>query len=66
MVRASGSSAPLVNVDRVAEIDALAARLGLSSARKLVAATEKSVEQLEKNVNARLLAEVTLLDWPHG
>jgi DNA polymerase-3 subunit delta' len=66
MVRASGSSAPLVNVDRADEIDALAARLGLSSARKLVAATEKSVEQLEKNVNARLLAEVTLLDWPHG
>ncbi len=65
MVRASGSSAPLVNVDREAEIDALAARLGLASARRLVAATEKSVEQLEKNVNARLLAEVTLLDWPH-
>jgi hypothetical protein len=47
LVSASGSSAPLVNVDRLAEIEALAARL-------------------EKNVNARLLAEVTLLDWPHG
>ena len=65
MVRASGSSAPLVNVDRTAEIEALADRLGLLSARKMVAGAERSVEQLEKNVNARLLAEVTLLDWPH-
>jgi hypothetical protein len=65
-VRASGSSAPLVNVDRTAEIEALAASLGLLSARKMVAGAERSVEQLEKNVNARLLAEVTLLDWPHG
>jgi len=66
MVRASGSSAPLVNVDRTAEIEALAASLGLLSARKMVAGAERSVELLEKNVNARLLAEVTLLDWPHG
>ena len=26
----------------------------------------QAVERLEKNVNARLLAEVLLLDWPHG
>jgi hypothetical protein len=54
----------LVNVDRLAEIEALAARLGLPAARQVVEATETAIERLEKNVNARLLAEVTLLDWP--
>ncbi|MBI4733145.1 MAG: DNA polymerase III subunit delta' [Chloroflexi bacterium] len=64
MVSASGSSAPLVNVDRAAEIEALAGKLGLGEARQVVAGTESAIERLEMNVNARLLAEVTLLDWP--
>ena len=64
LVSTSGSSAPLVNVDRAAEIKALAARHGLASARRMVEAAEKAVEQLEKNVNPRLLAEVLLLDLP--
>jgi DNA polymerase-3 subunit delta' len=56
--------ASLANVDCAAEIDALAATLSLAEARKLVADTEEAVEKLERNVNARLLAEVLLLDWP--
>lgn len=66
LVAASGASAPLVNVDRAEEIRALAARLGLETARRLTGQTEKAVERLDMNVNARLLVEVTLLDWPHG
>lgn len=65
LVAASGSSAPIVNLDRAEEIRTLAARLGLESARRLTAQAEKAVERLDMNVNARLLAEVTLLDWPH-
>jgi DNA polymerase-3 subunit delta' len=64
LVRASGSSAPLVNVDRAGEIDALAAQMGLAEARRTVLRVEDAIERLEKNVNARLLAEVLLLDWP--
>jgi DNA polymerase-3 subunit delta' len=64
LVSASGSSSPLVNVDRLGEIEALADRLGLASARKMIDAAEKAVEQLEKNVNPRLLVEVLLLDLP--
>ncbi len=64
LVCASGSSAPLVNVDRAGEIQSLAGRLGLTAARRIVVAMETAVERLEMNVNARLLAEVTLLDWP--
>jgi hypothetical protein len=33
-------------------------------ARRMAEALEKAIERLEKNVNARLLAEVLLLDWP--
>jgi DNA polymerase-3 subunit delta' len=66
MLRASGADAPLANVDRAAEIDALAEKLSLAELHRLVDATEKAIDKLERNVNARLLAEVLLLDWPHG
>jgi hypothetical protein len=36
----------------------------LSLARSLAAGLEQALDRLEKNVNARLLAEVTLMDWP--
>jgi DNA polymerase-3 subunit delta' len=66
LLRASGSDAPLTNVDYEEAIDALAARLALPEARKLVSDAEGTIDRLERNVNARLLAEDTLLDWPHG
>jgi len=62
---ASGSGTPLSNVDRLGEIEALAGRLSLGEVRRLVTALEKAVVRLERNINARLLAEVLLLDWPH-
>ena len=64
LLRAAGSDAPLTNVDRIPEIEALASRLGLAKARLLVEAAENALDLLKKNVNARLLAEVLLLDWP--
>ncbi len=45
-------------------IDSLAATLTLAGARKLVSEAEEAIDKLERNVNARLLAEVVLLDWP--
>jgi DNA polymerase-3 subunit delta' len=64
MLVAAKADAPPVNVDRTDEIEALAARLSLAEARRLVSDLERAVGRLEKNVNARLLAEVLLLDWP--
>ncbi len=66
LLRTSGSAAPLTNVDKTAEVETLAGKLSLAEARKLVSDGEEAIEKLERNVNARLLAEVTLLDWPHG
>ena len=62
----SGAVTPPINIDRSAEIEALAGRLSLPAARRLVSAAEEAIDKLERNVNARLLAEALLLDWPHG
>jgi DNA polymerase-3 subunit delta' len=66
MLTTTGAGAPIANVDRSAEIEALAGRLSLAGARQLVEAGEDAIEKLERNVNPRLLAEVLLLDWPHA
>lgn len=61
---AGGSAVPLANIDRTKEIESLAERVSMSEARRVVSELETSLAQLEANVNARLLAEVILLDWP--
>ncbi len=65
LLKAAGSSTPVANVDREEEIRQLAGRLPLKEARQRVADLEEAIARLERNVNARLLAEVLLLDWPH-
>lgn len=73
MLRKSGSVKPakgpevaasLTNVDYAAAIDSLAAGLTLARARKLVSDAQTAIDRLDHNINARLLAEVLLLDWP--
>lgn len=65
MLVSSGSSIDLTNIDRQDEIVALSKKIDLAQARRLVLDIEKSIERLDKNVNARLLLEVLLLDWPY-
>jgi len=64
LLKTSGAQAALTNADRADEIDALAYRVDLPRARRIAADLENAIERLEKNVNARLLVEVTLMDWP--
>jgi hypothetical protein len=64
MLRAAQAETPLVNVDRNLEIEDLAGRMDLSSARTVVGGLENALEKLERNVNPRLLAEVLLMDLP--
>ncbi len=63
-ISASGAPAPLVNLDRAEEITALADRLDLPAAHRTVAAIERTLDQLDKNVNTRLAVEVLMLDMP--
>lgn len=64
MLRTAQAGTPLVNIDRNMEIEDIAHRMDLSSARLVVGELENTLEKMEKNVNSRLLAEVLLLDLP--
>src|SRR5215216_5626876 len=64
MLRTARATSPLVNIDRNMEIEDIAHRMDLSSARSMVHQLEGTLEKMEKNVNPRLLAEVLLLDLP--
>jgi hypothetical protein len=64
MLRAAQAETPLINVDRNVEIEDLAGKLDLPAARTVVSRLEDALDKMEKNVNARLLAEVLLLDLP--
>ena len=64
LLRAAGAATALTNIDRTEEIESVATQISLPEARKTTQAIENAIEKLEKNVNARLLTEVTLMDWP--
>jgi DNA polymerase III subunit delta' len=64
MLRTVQAGTPLVNVDRNVEIEDIAVRMDLSSARSVVDGLENALKKMERNVNSRLLAEVLLLDLP--
>ncbi len=64
MLRTTRARTPLVNLDRNLEIEDLASRMDLSSARRVVNDLEGALEKMDGNVNPRLLAEVLLLDLP--
>jgi len=63
LLRAAKADSPLANLDRAEEIESLAKRIDLPAARQRVAETERAIQQMERNVNARLLMEVLLLNW---
>lgn len=63
--RQSGAAVlPLVNLDFQVQIDLLAEQVDLSAAHARVADLEQAVARLDGNLNARLLTEVLMLDWP--
>jgi DNA polymerase-3 subunit delta' len=60
----SGSAAELINIDRAVEIQALARRVDLHQARSAADACGRALWQMDRNVTARLVVEVLLLDFP--
>ena len=64
LLRASGAAIPIANIDQDPGIASLAQTLTLEGARRVVQGTETALDQLDRNVNPRLLAEVLLLDFP--
>jgi len=64
LLKTSGAQAALINIDRAEEIENLVYEVDRPLARAITESLEKTIERLENNVNPRLLAEVTLMDWP--
>jgi DNA polymerase-3 subunit delta' len=64
MLKAADASVPIANVDYGPQIEELASRLGFEAACRIVRDLELGIQRLERNINARLLAEVLLLGWP--
>jgi DNA polymerase III subunit delta' len=64
MLRTSGASAPLINLDRAEEIEKISSGIDLHTAYRTVNALQRTITHLEGNVNPRLAAEVLVLDLP--
>jgi hypothetical protein len=63
-MRASGASTPLANLDREEEIETLAVGMGAESAFATTALLQRTLDLIDRNVNARLAMDVLLLDLP--
>ena len=64
LLRISGASASITNIDQEEPITSASKQLTLEGARDIVREMELALIRLEGNVNPRLLAEVLLLDLP--
>lgn len=65
MLRCASANMPLVNLDMESEITLLAGQIDLATARARISDLEQAIARLDGNLNARLLTEVLLLDWPY-
>lgn len=64
MLVAAGSEAPLTNIEHADDLRALAGQIDFATAHARSADLERAFDRLDANVNARLLLENLLLDWP--
>jgi DNA polymerase-3 subunit delta' len=64
LLKTSGAEAALVNLDWEPEITNIASRLDIASARGAVSAIERTLDQMDRNINTRLTGEVLMLDLP--
>ncbi len=64
MLCASGSTAELVNIDRLTQIQSLAKQIDVTQAKAAAEACGRALWQIERNAAARLVVEVLLLDFP--
>ncbi len=64
LLRAALTDLPVVNIDRLTDIERVAQAVTPEQARLRIAALQRTRDQLAKNINTRLALEVLLLDWP--
>jgi len=64
LILTSGSSGSITNIDYMNPIQQLANAIGMPAAQFYVNSIEKTIERIDRNVNARLALEVMLMDFP--
>jgi DNA polymerase-3 subunit delta' len=64
MLKTSGAQTPITNLELENDIEQLANSTNLDTAKQMVANLELTQSQLERNTNARLTAEVLLINLP--
>lgn len=64
LLRASGSAAPVANLDQEQEIGILSGRMRPESAYQMLDLLQRHIGMLETNVNTRLATEVLMLELP--
>lgn len=64
MLKSSGAQTPITNLDCENQIDDLANRLSLDTAKQMVSHLEQTFSRLQRYTNPRLTAEVLLLNLP--
>lgn len=64
MLQTADETNAVTNIDRRDLIEKLANKLSMSEAKRQLSAAENGIGQLKRNVNARLLAENMLLNFP--
>ncbi len=64
LLLATGSQAPITNVDEAEGLRNLAASVGADAAHRALNATCRTIVALGQNANARLALEVLMLDYP--
>lgn len=65
LLRCASADTPLVNLDMESVITQIAGLIDLATARARITDLEEAIARLDGNLNARLLTEVLLLDWPY-
>ncbi len=64
MLATSGAQSPLTNLDWTETLQQVAVQLDFPTAHRCAAALEDALEDVDLNLNPRLLVEVMLMDWP--
>lgn len=64
MIKASGASAPITNIDKGDEIDRLVNHLTPFEAKEMLTQLDRTLHLLDRNVNARLATQVLMLNLP--
>lgn len=64
LISASGMNRSITNLDYSNQVQQLAAAINMASARDQVVAVERTLGQIDRNVNSQLALEVLLMDFP--